>query len=63
MGHQTEPRLLKKVFLAHGRQNKRQMYNNDLMWAAWKLIQRGGYAYLCYGNLNDSKYKFIIKIN
>jgi hypothetical protein len=58
-----EPNLLKRVFAGHGRSNKRQFYNNDLMWSAWKLIGQGGYAYLSFGNANESKFKFVIKID
>lgn len=58
-----EPNLLKRVFASHGRNNKRQFYNNDLMWSGWKLISQGGYAYLSFGNAPESKFKFVIKLN
>jgi hypothetical protein len=57
------PDLVKMVFLTHGRSNKRQHYNNDLMWSAWKLISQGGYAYLAFGNASESKFKFKIKVD
>lgn len=57
------PDLIRKVFLAHGKANKRQFYNNDLMWSSWKLVAQGGYAYLVFGNLHDSKFKFVIKLD
>lgn len=58
----AEPDLLRRVFSAHGRNNKRQFYNNDLMWSAWKLISQGGYGYISFGNASESQFKFVIKI-
>ncbi len=56
--------MLKKMFLNHARFNKRQTYNNDLMWIAWKLLyQQGGYAYLAFGNHEDSNKKFVISFD
>lgn len=55
------PNFLKKMFMNHARLNKRQTYNNELMWIAWKLLyQQGGYAYLAFGNHPDSNKKFVI---
>jgi hypothetical protein len=49
------------MFMNHARLNKRQTYNNELMWIAWKLLyQQGGYAYLAFGNHPDSNKKFVI---
>lgn len=43
--------FLKKMFLTHAKKNKRQTYNNDTMWIAWKLLfQQGGFAYVAFGN-------------
>ena len=47
----------------HGRNNKRQYYNNDLMWSGWKLVHKGGYAYLAFGNDEKSQFKFVIKVD
>lgn len=39
------------MFLNHAKKNKRQTYNNDMMWISWKLLfQQGGYAYIAFGN-------------
>ncbi len=57
---QNYPNLLKKVFLDHGKWNKRQLYNNDLMWSSWKLVTQGGYAYIAFGNRSESQSKFVI---
>ena len=60
----THPNFLKKSFLDHARQHKRQSYNNDLMWISWKLLyQQGGYAYVALGNDHQSNKKFVINFN
>ena len=57
----SHPNLLKKMFLNHAKFNKRQTYNNGLMWIAWKLLyQQGGYAYIAFGNSAESNKKFVI---
>jgi hypothetical protein len=49
------------MFLSHAKHNKRQSYNNDLMWIAWKLLfQQGGFAYIAFGNSKESNKKFVI---
>jgi len=55
--------LIRRVFLNHARNNKRQFYNNDLMWSSWKLVAQGGYAYLAFGNSKESKFKFVVKMD
>ena len=60
---QSYPEFLKRMFLVHARSNKKQTYNADLMWSAWKLILQGGYAYIAFGNSASSKRKFVIKFS
>lgn len=55
--------VIKNIFLNQGRKNKRQFYNNDLMWSSWKLVPKGGYAYLAFGNEDKSQFKFVIKVD
>lgn len=57
------PDLLRKTFLEMARKQKRQLYNDDLMWSSWKLVTQGGYAYIAFGNAASSKSKFIVKFN
>ena len=45
---------LKKAFMNYGREHKRQLYNNDLMWMSWKLVNQGGFGYLAFGNSKES---------
>lgn len=47
---QANPDLLKKTFLSHARNAKRQLFNDDLMWMSWKLFNQGGYGYIAFGN-------------
>jgi hypothetical protein len=55
------PNILENAFLAHGRLNKRNTYNNDLMWISYKLLyKQGGYAYIAMGNDPSSNKKFIV---
>jgi len=46
--------FLKKAFLSHARNHKRQNFNDDLMWMSWKLFNQGGYGYVAFGNDKDS---------
>jgi hypothetical protein len=56
--------ILREVFLSHGRQNKRQKFQNNTMWLSWKLLfKEGGYAYIAFGNEKGSKQKFVITFN
>jgi hypothetical protein len=55
------PDLLRHTFLAHARRNKKNEYNNGLMWISWKLLlQQGGYAYVAMGVDPQSNKKFVI---
>ena len=63
MKNMNNSEVIRRVFLTHGRNNKRQFYNNDLMWSAWKLVPRGGYAYLVFGNDEKSQFKFVVKVD
>ena len=55
--------VIRNIFLNHARKYKRQFYNNDLMWSSWKLVPKGGYAYLAFGNEDKSQFKFVIKVD
>ena len=55
------PDILRMTFLAHARNNKKNEYNNGLMWVSWKLLlQQGGYAYVAMGVDHQSNKKFVI---
>lgn len=55
------PDLLRHTFLLHARGNKKNEYNNGLMWISWKLmLQQGGYAYVAMGVEHESNKKFVI---
>jgi hypothetical protein len=42
--------LFKEMLLRHAHSNKRNKYNDGLMWISWKLLfQQGGYAYIAMG--------------
>lgn len=63
VSQKSHPDLLKKTFLSHARNHKRQNFNDDLMWMSWKLFNQGGYGYVAFGNDKDSHDKFVITFN
>ena len=58
------PDILRMTFLSHGREHKKNEYNNGLMWISWKLLlQQGGYCYVAMGVDAQSNKKFVIDFN